>query len=264
MTENNPGQHTDTVREQFRIQSAQFERNVGGIGNQGIGPWIIQCLNLSGSESVLDVATGTGIMARDLAPHVAHVTGIDVTPEMLDQARSQASDRAIANATFDLGDAAALPYPDDHFDLVISRIAVHHFADPTVELGEMRRVCKPEGRVCIVDITAASEPDVAAAHNRLERMRDPSHTTAFALDQLQVLAQRCGLSVQSTDETTAVRDLVEWMDLTATPESVRQTITADFEAELAGGPPTGMHAHREDGRLKFVHHWAVLVCRLAS
>ena len=256
--------HTDIVREQFRIQSEQFEEQVSGGYNRDIPGWILDNLALTGQEDVLDVATGTGIMARDLAPRVAHVTGIDVTPEMLAQARRIAGEAGIANIAFDDGDAAALPYAEDRFDLVISRIAVHHFADPTVELGEMRRVCKPDGRVAIVDITALDDAALAATHNRLERLRDPSHTTAFAVSGLLALASRCGLRPVHTAETDAARDVEEWMELTAAPEAVRQEIRGALEAELAGGAPTGMQAFREDGRAKFVHHWAVVVCELAE
>ena len=255
--------HTETVREQFRIQATRFEQSIGGESNRAIGPWIIDTLRLNGSETVLDVATGTGLLARDLALHVSRVTGIDVTPEMLDQARQIAAESGLANLTFDEGDATSLPYPDDSFDLVISRIAIHHFEDPEVELREMRRVCKPDGRVTIVDITASDDPAIADTHNRLERMRDPSHTTAFCLSDLNALAWRSGLGVVTTDENQAVRDLDEWMDVTETAVDVRAAIHQAFEAEIAGGAPTGMLAHREDGRLKFVHHWAVLVCELS-
>ena len=252
-------QHTEIIREQFRIQSAQFERQVGEY--RDVPAWILDNLGLAGTESALDVATGTGIMARDLAPRVARITGIDVTPEMLAQARQLASDAGIANIAFDDGDAAALPYADGQFDLVISRIAVHHFADPTVELNEMRRVCKPSGRVAIVDITASDDIELAATHNRLERLRDPSHTTALSVSGLADLATRCGLRVSHTAELDAPRDLEEWMELTAAPDAVRQEVRAALESELAGGAPTGMRAFQEDGRVKFVHHWAVLVCR---
>lgn len=255
-------QHTETVREQFRIQSAQFEQQVGGASYRAVGPWVIDNLALTGTESVLDVATGTGLMARDLAPHVAYVTGIDLTPEMLAQARQLSAEAGIANATFDDGDAAALPYPDDQFDLVISRIAIHHFANPETELGEMRRVCKPGGRVAIVDITTSDDPDLAATHNRLERLRDPSHTTAFSVAGLRALAERCALPVTHVSENDAVRDLADWMDLTATPAHIRQTVNAAFAEELAVGAPTGMHAHRVADRVKFIHHWALLVCEV--
>ena len=255
-------QHVRTVREQFRIQVTRFEESVGGVSNAAIGPWIVGNLRLTGSETALDVATGTGIMARDLAPHVAHATGIDVTPEMLDEARRQAADRNVTNVTFVDGDATELPFPNDHFDLVISRIAIHHFVDPTVELGEMRRVCKPDGRVAIVDITTSDDPQIADTHNRLERMRDPSHTTAFSFAGLQDLAARCNLNVVHASQIHAIRELEQWMNLTVPSDTIRQQIIAAYDAEIAGGAPTGMLAHRADGQLKFVHHWAVLLCEL--
>jgi ubiquinone/menaquinone biosynthesis C-methylase UbiE len=182
--------HTETVREQFRIQSAQLDQQIGGQGNQAIGPWVLENLGLNGSESVLDVATGTGLMARDLAPHVAHITGIDVTLKILAQARRITADSGIANLTFDDGNATALPYPDDRFDVVISRIAVHHFENPEVELREMRRVCKPHGRVVIVDITASDDPSIADAQNR-------SHTTAFCPSDLRALLKLLGAQCQA-------------------------------------------------------------------
>ena len=61
------------------------------------------------------------------------------------------------NIIFCLGDAANIPYPADTFDVVVSRLAIHHFSDPDPIVREMARVCRPAGRVALVDITAVDE-----------------------------------------------------------------------------------------------------------
>src|SRR5690242_18432848 len=76
---------------------------------------------------VLDVATAAGHTAYAFAPHVAHVTATDITPEMLPVAAKLAAERGITNVTLEIADAEALPYADSSFDLVTCRIAPHHF-----------------------------------------------------------------------------------------------------------------------------------------
>jgi ubiquinone/menaquinone biosynthesis C-methylase UbiE len=115
------------------------------------------------------------------------VTGIDVTPAMLDRARALAAERGIANVAWRTGDVLPLPYPDASFSLVVSRFAVHHFPDPVAVLREMRRVCMPGGRVVVVDVVASPVPARAAAFNRMERLRDPSHVRALTLAELREL-----------------------------------------------------------------------------
>ena len=74
-------------------------------------------LELDDSLSVLDVAAGTGLVAREIAPHVKTVVALDSTPEMLEQGRQQAATAGLANLEFEQGDAQRLPYPSDCFDL---------------------------------------------------------------------------------------------------------------------------------------------------
>lgn len=106
-------------------------------------------------ESVLDVGCGTGTLAQVIAERVGHegkVAGVDPSPEMIARARMKAKKRAQA-IDFRLESAEALSFADQSFDVVVSSFAVHHLPGGVAErvLGEIARVLKPAGRICLVD-----------------------------------------------------------------------------------------------------------------
>src|SRR5262249_37716124 len=94
-------------------------------------------------ERLLDVATGTGEVAFRAARTGAEVTGLDITPELLDVARSKADAHAIR---FDEGDAQALPYVDGSFDVVASNFGVIFALGRDAVASELARVCRRGGR----------------------------------------------------------------------------------------------------------------------
>ncbi len=117
-------------------------------------------------DRVLDVATGTGDLALELATRVApggEVIGSDFSEAMLDRARAKAasSDRAGARPRFEWGDALALPYDDDSFDAATVGFGARNFADLAVGLAEMVRVVRPGGRVVVLEITTPSKPPLS-------------------------------------------------------------------------------------------------------
>lgn len=103
----------------------------------------------------LDVATGTGDFALDLARNktVTHVFGIDFTPRMLSIAADKAGrKRLTARLTLMLGDAHALPFENDSFVCATVGFGVRNFTDVRGALGEVERVLKPGGRLAILEI----------------------------------------------------------------------------------------------------------------
>ncbi len=98
-------------------------------------------------ESVLDVATGTGVVAVTAARAGARVSALDLTPELLAEARENGRIAEHPEIAWQEADAEKLPYPDASFDVVVSQFG-HMFAPrPEVVVAEMRRVLKPTGRV---------------------------------------------------------------------------------------------------------------------
>jgi ubiquinone/menaquinone biosynthesis C-methylase UbiE len=103
---------------------------------------------------VLDVGTGSGRIAIRLArlnPDL-ELEGIDLSNSMLDLARRNAARDGISNVTFSPGDAKAIPFPDDTFDLVICHQLLHQLPDPIIALREINRVVKPQGGILVRDV----------------------------------------------------------------------------------------------------------------
>jgi SAM-dependent methyltransferase len=210
--------------------------------------WLFDRLPLEAGDLVLDVAAGTGHVARRLAPRVRAVVALDATRAMLEQGRAQAP----PNVLFVEGDAAALPFLDRSFDVVVTRFAVHHFEDPSVQLAEMGRVLRPPGRLAVADLIA--HPEAADTQNWLETLRDPSHARMLTLDELEALVQTDDVEVRDV-----VRPLEPWLAQTDPPPDAAATIRDALRAELQGGPPTGFRPTERDGELHFVHTMASLI-----
>jgi ubiquinone/menaquinone biosynthesis C-methylase UbiE len=108
---------------------------------------LVAFAQLAAGEAVLDVATGTGVVAITAARAGAHVTALDLTPELLEVARDNGRIAGCPAIVWTEGDAEQLPYDDASFDVVLSQFG-HMFAPrPQVAIAEMRRVLKPGGRI---------------------------------------------------------------------------------------------------------------------
>jgi len=118
-------------------------------------PWahdLIARAALRPGERVLDVACGTGIVARLAAAHVGvagHVVGVDLNPGMLAVARAQTLTTASARVEWRAGDANALPCDNATFDVVFCQQGLQFFPDKDRTLREMYRVLAPEGRLAL-------------------------------------------------------------------------------------------------------------------
>jgi len=184
--------HRDLIVEQFTKQAVPFS-TAPGVRDEEALRLLVEFTGAGPEDTVLDVACGPGLVVCALAAVVRHATGIDVTPAMIERARALAAEKGLANVAWQVGDVLPLPYPDGVFSLVVSRFAFHHFPEPRAVLAEMKRVCAPGGRVVLVDVAASEDPAKAAALNRMEKLRDPSHVRALTLAEQQALFPDVGL-----------------------------------------------------------------------
>lgn len=249
----------ERIKREFRRQSDSFSAADSFFGLDDIGEWIAGYLPLTPSSDVLDLAGGAGHLSRALTSRAARFVVLDLTPEQLEIGRAAVARDGITNVEFVEGDAAATPFADDEFDLVMSRFALHHMTDPAAVVAEAGRVCRPGGHLALVDLFSPGG-GLAEPYNELERIRDPSHTRGLTRDELDALAAGEG-EVVSTDDREYDFLVEPWMDRSGTPADGRREILDRLRAELAGGEPTGMRPRETRKGLAFTQSWRLLVVR---
>lgn len=114
----------------------------------------VKRLDLKPGMKVLDVACGTGNLALPAARTGAEVTGVDIAPNLVEQARENAKNAGLT-VQFDEGDAEALPYADGSFDVVMTMFGAMFAPRPDLVAAELKRVCRPGGLVAMANWTPA-------------------------------------------------------------------------------------------------------------
>jgi ubiquinone/menaquinone biosynthesis C-methylase UbiE len=194
-------------------------------------------------QQALDIATGAGHVAVALAQTGAQTTACDLTANMLAEAAANLAAHGL-KAELVEADALALPFAAASFDLVASRMAPHHFAEPARFVGEVFRVLRPGGRFGLVDQAAPTQPQAAETINAFEKLRDPSHNRQLSLDEWQQLAQAAGFTIRSAEIFRKPLDFDWWTGVqNATDETRRQ-----LSELLANGPAEARAWYRPEFR----------------
>jgi phosphatidylethanolamine/phosphatidyl-N-methylethanolamine N-methyltransferase len=129
----------------------------------------IRRMGIKRGDRVLEVGVGTGINAA-LYPRDCVVTGIDFSSSMLEKAHDRIARKGVRNVRLLEMDAADLKFPDDTFDIVYAPYVISVVPDPLAVTREMRRVCRPGGRIVILNHFLSLNPFVA----RIERIISPA------------------------------------------------------------------------------------------
>jgi len=187
------GEHNKLILDQFSKQAIPFSKKVPALSNEVFFRLVIETVGINQQDTVLDVACGPGMLSCSIAKKARHVTGIDLVPRMIEQARLLQQEKKLSNMDWKIGDVSQLPFADASFSAVVTRFSFHHFLKPPMVLKEMVRVAKPKERVAVVDVFTTSSAH-AHLHNLIEKLRDDSHVKAFSLLELQAMAQSAGLS----------------------------------------------------------------------
>lgn len=119
---------------------------------EGCAQEFIDRLELSTGTRVLDVACGSGNLAVPAAHKGADVTGVDIAPNLIEQARQRARSEGLS-IKFDEGDAEQLPYENASFDAVVTMFGAMFAPRPELVASELIRVCKPSGRIAMANWT---------------------------------------------------------------------------------------------------------------
>lgn len=212
-------------------------------------------------DTVLDVACGPGLLTCAFARVVQHAVGLDITPAMLDQARKTQAEQGLSNVSWQTGDVLSLPYPGRQFSIVVSRFAFHHLLDPLAALKEMKRVCKPGGRVVVADMAPVREK--ADALNAMERLRDPSHVRAMPAEELASLFAEAGLSGPRLDRYRLEGELEDLLERSFPHEGDADRIRKIFAGSLADDS-LDLATHRENGKILYSYPVTILAGKISD
>ena len=187
--------HNEDVISEFTKQASTFHDTSPHSNDYSLS-LMIRFSEPTISDTVLDVACGNGTVAFEFAKVVKHVTGIDITPAMIQRATIIQKERNLDNLDWRIGDISALPFSDDCFSIVVTRGSLHHLTDSNKVMEEMYRVCKPGGKILITDITA--DKNKKDQVNSVEKMRGLSYTKALTLEDILKKMKALGLiNIQS-------------------------------------------------------------------
>ena len=251
--------HSDVILDQFTRQAVPFS-TAPGIRDEEALRRLVDASGAGPADIVLDVACGPGLVVAAFARVCRHVTGIDLTPAMIDTARALVTERGLGNVTLTVGDVPPLPYDDGAFSVVVSRFAFHHFPDPGAVLREMVRVCRPGGRVVVAD--AAPDPAKAAAFNRMEKLRDPSHARALSLSELTGLFDDAGLGDPAVTRYRLDAELDGLLSRSYPEPGDDEKVRALFRDSLVDDG-LGVGAHERDGRIHLTYPIAIVAATRA-
>jgi ubiquinone/menaquinone biosynthesis C-methylase UbiE/broad specificity phosphatase PhoE len=203
---------------------------------------------------VLDIGTGIGLLPLILSEDGAkQLVGIDISPEMLEQAEylrlSRGSDAA-ARVTFRLAPAHALPFREETFDAVTCRLVLNHVRRPERIIKEIVRVLRPGGILILAELLGVDNPVKRATQNAIEERRNTAHVAARGAEQYNKLLTDAGLQIEAKEIISFERELEEWLAIyyadRADAAVVREMIEAGLETDAAG-----INARRQGNTLVF-------------
>lgn len=247
--------HNQTIVDQFTRQAVPFSQKTAMSSNT-IFKLMLDMCQITPEDIALDVACGPGLTACAAATIAACVTGIDLTPAMIERAKVRQAELGLTNLSWQVGDVYALPFEDDSFSLVLTRFSFHHFLNPAGVLAEMIRVCQPGGRVMVWD--SVPDADKADAYNQLEKLKDPSHARALTEEELLAIIRESELTNIRTApfnlEFEVEQQLAGMFPNAGDEDKIRQIYIENLTTDTVG-----MGVHKRGGAIYFHYPTMIVV-----
>lgn len=229
----------NVVTDHFTARAGHYDRSSFWCTDPELAAATVAAVAPEPQHRLLDVACGTGLVSRSFTGKVAHITGIDLTAAMFEQARPHV-DELVA------GKAEDMPFPDASFDRIVCRQGVQ-FMDDRAAVKEMLRVLKPGGRVVLVHLCAYG-PEDRDEYFQVLRLRNPARRNFYLREDLLRLLQDAGCAQVELRTHISDEDVDVWSDNKAIAESNREGIREIYR----NGTPEFLRLHGvrlADGRI---------------
>jgi ubiquinone/menaquinone biosynthesis C-methylase UbiE len=202
--------------------------------------------------SVCDVACGPGHLALSFAGKASRLVGVDAAPNMLRQFEKLAEARGVKVETVHAC-AEAVPLPTNSFDVVVSRLAPHHFPDAAKAVREMARLAKAGGSVAVIDLEGDENPALDDLNHEIEMLHDPTHVRSHTAARWREFFEASGLAIEALEskqtEMPAGLTTRRWCEIGSTVPAAQ----AKIRARLAAAPQehlAGLGIRFENGEFR--------------
>jgi len=242
MSPTNDSHQKDLIRDRF-TKTAEVFADFAVSYRAQFADTLARMLSAKPTDTVVDLACGPGTLALQFARHTGWVCAVDLTPAMLERARSTARADGLGNLGFTIGDAQSLPIATGALDAAVTSYSLHHMPDPGRVVREMARVVKRGGRVGVIDIVVPDDPARAEAANRMEIARDASHTRSLARRDFEQIFSATGLRVRASEVHVMPRMFDHWLHVAgwhrgdAAYAETRRLMVATMADDFAGFHP---------------------------
>ena len=250
----------ETIHRSFTVQAPNFDSKSVNFKKKEYLDYTVASASPVRTDSVLEVAAGTCACGRAFAPLVKNVICLDATIPMLQVGKREAQECHLDNMIFMKGYAEELPFLENSFDIVLSRLAFHHFTAVDSIFCEMVRVLKPEGKLILIDMEAADEP-LRNVEDKIETLRDPSHVKNLSREEILKLYANHSVAVEKSETTEIQVYLSDWLELTKTAEPIRNKIIEKMENDISGKEKTGFNPYKTENGICFNQRWLLTLGR---
>jgi len=208
----------EKVREHWAKRAGSFEK-LEWASRYDYLQSVVQAGDLQPTDVVLDGGTGTGLVANAVAPYVAKVIGIDISPEMMDGLKTTRRQ----NCTFEIEDICAMRFPADYFSKVFARMVFHELIDGVDKAArECYRVLKPGGEFVLSE---GVPPSKATGDWYTEMFRLKEERLTFFPETLEDLLSRAGfLNIRTRSHISVQVSIRNWLENSGLPPSRQQEI----------------------------------------
>ncbi len=206
------------AQEFWKIRSGGYEQ-LEWARREGYSQALVRAGDFQSTDRILDIGTGTGLVARAVVPYVAEVMGIDISPEMLQYAQAL----RVSNELFEEGDVRCLRFPHNSFDKLTARMIFHHLLEGIDEgIKECYRVLKPGG-VLILSEGVPPHRSLADWYTQMFALKEERLT--FFEDDLVNLTQSAGFSVEQVITHTSQQvSIGNWLGNSGLPQETQDQI----------------------------------------